>query len=97
MLNKNNMLNKNMLNNKMTGTNTQEKHFKRSFPLEKSEEEVREIMGKYLKEVRWEKKTRLLLYEADEEPETDEHFSMQTNGALNDPERKRHRKEGKKR
>ena len=50
MLNKNNMLNKNMLNNKMTGTNTQEKHFKRSFPLEKSEEEVREIMGKYLKE-----------------------------------------------
>ena len=60
MLNKNNTLNKNMLNNKMTGTNkagagkdgtnTQEKHFNRSFPLEKSEEEVREIMEKYLKE-----------------------------------------------
>ena len=63
MINKNNMLNNNRFNNnkmKMTGTNkggagenstnTQDKHFKRSFPLEKSEEEVRAIMEKYLKD-----------------------------------------------
>ena len=45
-------------------------------------------MGKYLKEVRWEKKTKLLLYEASEEPEIDEAFSMQTNGDLNYLEKK---------
>lgn len=48
MLKNNNML-KNTGTNK-NGTNTQEKHFKRTFPLEKSEDEVRKIMDTYLKE-----------------------------------------------
>ena len=39
-------------------------------------------VSKYLKEIRWEKKTKLLLYEAGEKPETDENFSMRTNGSL---------------
>lgn len=45
--------NNNMLENTGTNknaTNTQEKHFKRTFPLEKSEDEVRKIMDTYLKE-----------------------------------------------
>lgn len=54
-------------------------------------------MGKFIKELRWEKKTRLLLYEADEEPETDEFFSMQTNGDLNSSEKKTGRREMYKR
>lgn len=48
MLKNNNML-KNTGTNKNTA-NTQEKHFKRTFPLEKSEDEVRKIMDTYLKE-----------------------------------------------
>lgn len=52
MMNKN-MLNKNMLNkntnkNANQSSNAGEKHFKRSFPLEKPEEEVRAIMDEYL-------------------------------------------------
>lgn len=54
-------------------------------------------MGKFLKEVQWEKKTKLLLYEADEEPEVDEFFVMQTNGSLENSYKKKSRKEGKKR
>ena len=42
--NMNNMMNKNA----NQSNNTEEKHFKRSFSLEKSEEEVRAIMDEYL-------------------------------------------------
>ena len=50
-------------------------------------------LEKFLKEVIWEKKTKLLVYEASEAPETDEYFSMKSNGDLTNYEKKISRKE----